>query len=128
MADFIENDYQVEAKERWPEQFAESNRKLSRLTKAEQQQIFNEGPAIASRIAQQFEAGSASDSAAVQALIAEHYRWICNFWTPNQEAYAALGDMYVADERFAANYESLAVGLSEFMRRSMRDYAFANLG
>jgi hypothetical protein len=128
MPDSIENEYQVEAKERWPEQYAESNRKLARLTEVEQQVLFAKGPAIAERIAEQFEAGLGSDSAVVQNLIAEHYEWICNFWTPNQAAHAGLADMYVADARFAANYETLAAGFAEFMRLAMRDYAFENLG
>ncbi|MEN9753238.1 MAG: hypothetical protein RL670_929 [Actinomycetota bacterium] len=128
MADLTDNPHAKEAAARWPEQYAESNRRLAKLSKDEQQRIFDAHGIIASKLADEFNSGSAVDSSQVQELIGEHYRWICNFWTPGQAAYVGLGEMYVADERFAANYDKFATGLADFMRQAMRQYAFAQLG
>lgn len=43
----------------------------------------------------------------VRALVLRHSRWITRAWggvEPTREQLVGLGDMYVADERFAANY------------------------
>lgn len=128
MVEQIENPYGAEAAERWPDAYAESNRRLSRLSADEQRAVFELGRNITERLAIEFQAGKSFDSDDVQSLVAEHYSWITNFWTPNQQAYRGLGEMYVADERFAANYESLAVGLADFMRQAMNHFAFARLG
>jgi hypothetical protein len=128
MSDIIENQHAAEAQERWPDQFAESNRRLAKLTKDEQQRIFDAHSVIAQALAAAKTSGFAVDSAEVQELIGQHYRWICNFWTPTGSAYVGLGDMYVADERFAANYNKFAVGLADFMRLAMHHYAGAQLG
>ena len=39
--------------------------------------------------------------------------------------YRGLGDMYVADPRFAAYYEKYAPGLAQFMRDAMHAYCDA---
>lgn len=120
--------YVQEAQERWPEQYAESNRRLARLDADEQRALFARGDEIAVALAAALSAGSAIDAPGVQALIAQHYDWICAFWTPSRDAYIGLGEMYVADERFKARYEEIATGLAEFLREAMTAYATANLG
>ncbi len=54
-------------------------------------------------------AAASFDVAAVEvrALVLRHSQWITRAWggvEPNREQLLGLGDMYVADERFAANY------------------------
>ena len=49
-------------------------------------------------------AGTPADDSSVQALTARHYAWVRAGWggtAPSAEAYLGLGDMYVADPRFA---------------------------
>ena len=53
--------------------------------------------------------------------------WICVFWTPNRAAYRGLGDMYVQDPRFEANYAKYGEGVAAFLRHAIRIYADANL-
>jgi hypothetical protein len=127
MVEPIENPYGAEAAERWPDAYAESNRRLGRLSPDQQRAVFELGQKITERLAIEFEAGKSFDSDDVQGLVAEHYAWITNFWTPNQQSYRVLGEMYVADARFAAKYESVAVGLADFMRQAMNHFAFAQL-
>lgn len=126
-SDIIGNPYAAEAESRWPEQYAESQRRLRRLSSDEQRAVFSQHAEIAAALADLFKAGAVPESDEVQAVIARHYEWITNFWTPNRESYAGLASMYADDDRFAANYEKFAEGLAEFMRASMLRWADANL-
>lgn len=56
-------------------------------------------------------ATAAVDSDEVRALVLRHSQWITRAWggvEPTREQLVGLGDMYVADERFAANYGGAA--------------------
>lgn len=128
MEQLIANDpYAAEAQERWPDHYAESQQRLARLSATEQKALFERGDSISTALAEAMAAGEAAGGERIQSLIAEHYRWICAFWTPSREAYVGLGEMYVADERFKAHYEKFAMGLAEFMREAMTSYANAHL-
>lgn len=117
----------AEAEQRWPDQYAESQRRLRSMSQDEQRALFESGNETRAELAAQFLSGAAVDSHEVQRLIGHHYRWVAAFWTPNREAYIALGEMYVADPRFTANYDQLAPGLASFIRDAMRVWAEANL-
>jgi hypothetical protein len=128
MEQLIANDeHAAEARERWPRHYVESQQRLSRLTAAEQKELFERGNAITQALAEAMVGGEAAGGERIQSLIAEHYRWICAFWTPTREAYIGLGAMYADDERFKAHYEKFAAGLAEFMREAMTSYANAHL-
>ena len=46
-----------------------------------------------------------------------HKQWLCVYYPGySRDFHIGLGEMYVADERFKANYEKLAVGCTEFLR------------
>ncbi len=52
-----------------------------------------------------------------------HRQWLCVFYPKySSEYHRGLGEMYVADERFKANYEKLAVGCTEFLRDAIYIY------
>ena len=128
MFEGFQNDpYAAEAEQRWPNQYAESQRRLKSMSKAEQQALFDSGNQTHVELAKLFVAGAGPAEDKVQSLIAKHYAWVNAFWTPDRTAYIALGEMYVADSRFAANYEKFAPGMAVFMRDSMRVWAEANL-
>jgi hypothetical protein len=73
------------------------------------------------------EAGAAADDPRTQAVTAEHYRWVCQFWTPDAEAFAGLGDLYVDHPDFRARYDAVRPGLAEFVRDAMAVYAVTTL-
>lgn len=73
------------------------------------------------------DAGKAPDDPEVLDAVDGHYRWICQFWTPNRESYIGLGDLYTQDPRFRANYDRTDPRLAEFMRAAMAAYANARL-
>jgi len=55
------------------------------------------------------------------------YQSVCQMWTPNAPAFKNLGEMYVQDPRFAANYDKIAPGLAEYYRDAMGGYADTRL-
>lgn len=124
---FDANPYADEAAERWPDNFAESQRRMAKLTLQEQRAIFAQHGEIAVALTMFMAEGAEPHSEAVQQVIDLHYRWICNFWTPDVTAYIALGQMYVDDERFRATYEGFGEGLAEFIRRGILHYAASKL-
>jgi ribonuclease BN (tRNA processing enzyme) len=124
---FANDPYAAEAQDRWPNQYIESQQRLARLSATEQKELFERGDSISQGIAEAMAAAEPAVGERVQSLIAEHYRWVCAFWTPNREAYIGLGQMYVADERFKTHYEQIAAGLAEFMHEAMTEYANAHL-
>lgn len=72
--------------------------------------------------------GIAPDSADAQSLAKRHVEWLTGVpGTPgaNKDYIVGLGEMYVADERFGANYGGQAG--AEFVRDAMRIYGERNL-
>ena len=61
---------------------------------------------------------------AAQELVVLHRRWICGYWGEGRysaQAHLALGEMYLADERFRDYYDSRAgVGATEFLVAALR--------
>ena len=52
-----------------------------------------------------------------------HRQWLCIFYPKySKEYHRGLGEMYVADERFRANYDKLAPGCTEFLRDAINFY------
>ncbi|MFI6505091.1 MerR family transcriptional regulator [Nonomuraea typhae] len=117
--DFRPEDYAQEAEERWggTEAFKQANQRMAGMTKADWVRFAEEGKAVAEALAQAFSEGAPADGERAMDLAEEHRqhitRWCydCSF-----EMHRGLGDMYVADPRFAANYEPLAEGLTEYIR------------
>lgn len=71
-----------------------------------------------------FEEGDPASEKA-QKVCEMHKEWICMFWPDGmytKEAHKGLGEMYVADERFKAYYDRIAVGCAEFLRDALDIY------
>lgn len=54
-----------------------------------------------------------------------HRQWICMFWKDgmySKEAHKGLAEMYVADERFTAYYDKIAIGCASFLRDAINIY------
>ncbi len=119
------DEYTSEASQRWPDQYAESNRRVRAMSREQWQAIKKEGDEVTRGLAALM--GSDPASQAVQALVARHYAWVAQFWTPNAEAYRGLGQMYTEDARFRANYDKYRPGLADFMCAAMNIYAQKNM-
>lgn len=74
------------------------------------------------------ETGIDPDSDSFQALVADHYAWVTDYWggkKPDRDAYIGLSEMYVVDGRFAATYGGRTN--ATIIRAAMRTWAEANL-
>ena len=100
----------------------ESNAKLSGLTKEQ----YEAGERL--RIAFEETLKSAFDSSDPAGTLAQeacelHKQWLCVYYPRySKEYHMGLGEMYLADERFKANYEKLAIGCTEFLRDAINVY------
>ena len=105
---FDHSQYREEVEQRWGAQaWSRGDDWWRALDSADKQAFTDEHAAIVAAWAQARAAGAAPDSAEVQAIAARHAAWIAVGWQgrePSAEALVNLAEMYVADERFAANY------------------------
>ena len=125
---FDNSQYEAEARERWGDGAVDrSNTRWSALGEDGQARYWAENQANTLALAEAMRAGVPVEDARTQTLIAEHYRQICVFWTPDAAAYAALGRMYVEDARFTATYDAVAPGLAVYLRDAMAVYARESL-
>jgi DNA-binding transcriptional MerR regulator len=110
--------YEDEARARWGDSAAskESARRTKRYGAAEWQAIRDEAAAIYARIVALLRAGAAPGDAAVQAAVADHRAHITRwFYACTPAIHHGLGEMYVADPRFAANLDAHGAGLAQFL-------------
>jgi hypothetical protein len=63
----------------------------------------------------------------VQAVTRRHVEWLSSTTTPTKQYLIGLGEMYVSDPRFTANYDQHGVGTAVLVRDAMRIYADQNL-
>ena len=83
---------------------------------------------ISGRIAELFSSGVPDNDPRTQETINDHYRWICNFWTPDRESYLRLAAMYVNQPKFRKRIErKKPKGMASYMRDAMTAYAWARL-
>lgn len=118
--------YEAEAKTRWDTKVVESsNQRWKERSKAGQQKIIDEGNEIYRQLAQHIDTNQPSDDN-VQALIKQWHAHIQHFYEPTSDMLLGLGDLYVQDERFKANFDRLDERLAEFIRQAVVHYV-ANL-
>ncbi|MDQ0692656.1 TipAS antibiotic-recognition domain-containing protein [Arthrobacter sp. W4I7] len=131
---FDHTQYKDEVEERWgKEAYAKGDTWWRGMGPAEKQEWKSRAEKLASDWTAASESGLAADSPEAQDLAQRHVEWLTSIpGTPASEAggdikgyVVGLGEMYVADPRFAANYggESGA----GFVRDALRAYAERNL-
>jgi DNA-binding transcriptional MerR regulator len=112
--------YDEEAKTRWPKEWEASQ---AFVATQDPGQLQRGTTAAMIRMAELMADGKAADDPAVQEETRAWHAWISRMWVPDAEAFTALGQMYVDDERFRATYEAVAPGLAEYYRDAMARYA-----
>lgn len=121
---FDHSQYREEVEQRWgAESYSSGDRWWKGLGADGQQAFQEEESAIRRALNDARAAGLAADSAEVQAITARHYRWVSAGWggnAPSNEAYLGLGEMYVADARFADHYGG--ADAAAFLLEAMRAY------
>ena len=114
--------YEKEAKERWgSDKVEESKQRVMKMTKSEWEAVQKESVDINVELAKLMHLSPTDEK--VQALVRRHFNWIGNFYTVTPEIYRGLANMYIADERFKANYDKYAEGLAKFLSEGMIFFA-----
>lgn len=126
---FDNSQYADEVRQRWGEKaWADGDTWWRGLTDDDKRGFMQEHADIAAAWAQARAAGLPSDSEQVQRIAARHAAWIAVGWQgkrPSPDALVGLADMYVADERFAANYGGTEG--AEYVRDGLTAYALSQL-
>lgn len=123
--------FEDEVTERWGEEtYARGDAWWRGLSTADKQRFQRAQHDIAADFAAVLAAGHAAGSDAAQAIARRHYEWVRIGWqghAPSAEAFAGLGEMYVADPRFAEVYDRHGEGTAAFVRDAVKAYAERNL-
>ncbi|WP_028476018.1 MerR family transcriptional regulator [Nocardia sp. CNY236] len=123
---FDHTKYRDEVIERWGKEAYEDSDRWWRSTSEKDKKAFAQTHIdIAADYGRARAAGALPDSDEVQAIVQRHYDWVGVGWQkrPAKEAFVGLGEMYVTDSRFAANYDAHGPGTAEFVREAMTIYA-----
>lgn len=109
--------YKREAQDRWgkTDAYRESQKRVKAFTKADWQAIQAATDANLRALVGFLEAGKAPTDPKVQAEIANHHAGIERFYPCPPQMYRNLGDMYLADQRFADFYRKYHPSLPEFL-------------
>jgi len=116
--DFDPKEYEKEAEERWgnTDAYKESARRTKRYTKEDWIEVHKETEAVNAGLAELMDEGAAADDPRAMDLAEQHRANIDKrFYPVSQEMHVGLAEMYIADPRFAANYEKVHEGLAQYM-------------
>jgi len=117
-------EYRQEAKARWghTDAWKQSQERTSRYTKQDWEEIKAEAKDIQNRIAALMDRDPGDPQ--VQEQIGRWYHHMNDrYYTVHPAMFRGLGDMYVNDHRFMANYEKVKPGMAQFMQQAMHVYA-----
>jgi MerR family transcriptional regulator, thiopeptide resistance regulator len=113
----------VEAEERWgaTDAYSESRRRIGTYGKAQWVHIKTEADAIQRRLALDFQSGAAADSTEAMDAVEQHRAHIANwFYDVPYQMHRGLGELYITDPRFIANYENVAPGLAQWVHDAIQ--------
>lgn len=116
---FNPEDHEAEVRTRWGNTpaYKESARRTKLYGKPEWEAIRRDSDAINARLRELMQQGAAASDPAVQAAVADHRAHIERWFYPcSRQMHHGLGEMYVADSRFAANLDKVAPGFAQFLR------------
>jgi len=125
---FDETQYEEETKERWGHtlQYTESQKKWGSYSKEQKEAIKAEGGEITIRMVTD-NPNVSPDDINVQAAVGEYYAYLNKYFYKCDLGFLkGLADMWVADPRFAINYERIREGGAEFVRDAVHIYCEQN--
>lgn len=126
---FDHTQYEEEVTRRWgPEAYQQGDRWWRSLSAQEKKAFQQQQLAIAEDYGRAHLAGASADSDGVQAIARRHVEWLSRTTTPTKDYLIGLGEMYVADPRFAANYDTHGAGTATLVRDALKVYAEQHFG
>lgn len=122
---FDHTQYAQEVTERWGrDAHVRGDRWWRSLSAAEKQEFKQRQLDIAADYGRAHAAGVDPASEEAQAITQRHIDWLSLTQNSVTKGYViGLGEMYVAEPRFTANYDKHGIGTAEFVRDAMKIYA-----
>jgi DNA-binding transcriptional MerR regulator len=121
---FDHTQYEQEITDRWGrDAYEKGDRWWRSLSDAEKKAFQQQQLDIAIAFGEAHLAGRSADSDEVQAITQRLFDWLSITTTPTKDYFIGLGEMYVADPRFTANYDHHGTGTAAFVRDAMKVYA-----
>lgn len=128
---FDHTQHKEEVEERWgAEAYADADRWWRSLSEAGKQEFRAELDALVTEYADASAREVPVGSPEVQALTARLHTWMGTGWggtPPSADAFAGLGDLYVADPRYGATFSADGRSFAHYVRDAMTVYAVDNL-
>ena len=123
LIDENEQEYGAEVRGKYGDKVVdETNTKLMGLTQEQYEESKRLSLAVEETLKSAFDTGNPAGELAQKACDL-HRQWLCILYPKySKEYHKGLGEMYVADERFRANYDKLAPGCTEFLRDAINIY------
>ena len=109
------------------EHFRTANETTKDWTQQDYLNAQRRGEEIDAQILAVMRSGAAPDSEPAMVAVAEHYREVARFWTPDQTSYTNLGQRYIDDPDQRARYDAMAPGLAKYLRDAIVAYATRHL-
>jgi DNA-binding transcriptional MerR regulator len=125
---FDETLYEDETRERWgtTPQYAESQKRWAGYSREQKETIKAEGGRLVTRMVAQ-DPDASPDDPEVQAAVGEYYAYLSHyFYACDLDFLRQLADGWVADPRFAINYERIREGGAAFVREAVHIYCDRN--
>ncbi|GAB3138108.1 TipAS antibiotic-recognition domain-containing protein [Micromonospora sonneratiae] len=125
---FDHTQYEQEVTERWGrDAYVNGDRWWRSLSDTEKKKFQQQQLDIAHDYGQAHADGKSPDSDDVQAITQRHVNWLSTTVKPTRGYLIGLGEMYVADPRFTANYDQHGTGTTLLVRDAMKIYAERHL-
>jgi len=122
-----QTEYEREALNQYDAQLVkESNQRWKNYSKLKQQEILTEGEQIYREFALHIDL--VPESVQVQTLVKRWHDHLCYYYQPTITMLSDLGELYVADERFAANFRKLNPKLPEYLQKAIEVYCDQRTG
>ena len=116
-------EYEQEAQQRWgnTDAYRQSQRRVARYTKADWERMKAESAEPVNRLVSAMQAGRSANSIEAMDAAEGHRRHISDwFYDCTYEIHAGLAEMYLADRRFTATYETIAPGLAQYVHDAIK--------
>lgn len=121
---FDHTQYEQEVTERWGREAWESgNRWWASLSPADREAYQQQHLGIAKDYAAAHLTGKPAGGEEAQRIARRHYEWLSITEVPSKARVIGLAEMYVADPRFAANYDRYGEGTVVYVRDALRIFA-----
>ncbi|MDK2980348.1 MAG: hypothetical protein PWQ55_695 [Chloroflexota bacterium] len=121
---FDQSEYEEEVRARWGQTsyFAESQQKWTSYSPQQQEELKNRGAQLINDMVGS-NPNAKPEDAHIQQAVGDYFEYLNRyFYTCDLDFFRGLADMWVADPRFAANYERVRPGGAAFVREAVHYY------